>query len=98
MVQKMHLFFFREFQLIVVLLLICGSYMSWSTRFLYLKLDVGFSICDYVSFLLKFIFLRNKMHGLSDFKRRIFFKIKVKEKPHRVLLPDLWFLSCNKKF
>ena len=20
------------------------------------------------------------------------------EKPHTVLLPDLWFLSCNKKF
>ena len=26
------------------------------------------------------------------------FKIKTIEKPHTVLLPDLWFLSCNKKF
>ena len=26
------------------------------------------------------------------------FKIKVIEKPLAVLLPDLWFLSCNKKF
>ena len=25
-------------------------------------------------------------------------KIKITEKPHTVLLPDLWFLSCNKKF
>ena len=26
------------------------------------------------------------------------FKIKIIEKPHTVLLPDLWFLNCNKKF
>ena len=25
-------------------------------------------------------------------------KIKIIEKPHTVLLPDVWFLSCNKKF
>ena len=37
-------FFFRELQLITVLLLICGSYMSWSTRFVSLKLCVRFSI------------------------------------------------------
>ena len=34
-----------------------------------LKLSVGFSIFDSVSFLLKFIFLFNKMHGPFDFKR-----------------------------
>ena len=33
--------------------------MSWSTRF-----DVGFSILDSFSFLLKFIFLLNKKHFL----------------------------------
>ena len=26
------------------------------------------------------------------------FKIKVIEKPHRVLLPDLWFLNCSRNF
>ena len=61
------LFFFRELQLITVLLLICDSYMSWSTRFFSLKLYVGFPIFDSFSFLLKFIFLFHKMHGLSDF-------------------------------
>ena len=28
----------------------------------------------------------------------ISFKIKIIEKPHTVLFPGLWFLSCNKKF
>ena len=60
-------FFFRELQLITVLLLICDSYMSWSTSFVSLKLRVGFSIFHSVSFLLKFIFLFNKMHGHFDF-------------------------------
>ena len=27
----------------------------------------------------------------------ILFKIKLIEKPHKLLLPDLWFLSCNKQ-
>ena len=82
-VQKMLSFFFRELQLIMVLLLICGSYMSWSTRLISLKLCVGFSIFDSVSFLLKFIFLFNKMHGLFDFKNVVIsFKIKIIEKPH----------------
>ena len=65
---KNSLFLFRELQLITVLLLICDSYMSWSTRFVSLKLCMGFSIFDSVSFLLKFIFLFNKMHRLFDFK------------------------------
>ena len=46
-----------------VLLLICDSYMSWSTRFVPLKLCVEFFIFDSVSFSLKFILLFNKMHG-----------------------------------
>ena len=61
-------FFFRELQLITVLLLICDSYMSWSKKFVSLKLCVRFSIFDSVSFSLKFIFLNNKMHELFDFK------------------------------
>ena len=67
-VTKNAFFFFHELQLITVLLLICNSYTSWSTWFISLKLCVGFSIFDSVSFLLKFIFLFNKKHGLFDFK------------------------------
>ena len=51
--------FSRKLLLITVLLLICDSYMSWSARFVSLKLCVVFSIFDSVSFLLKFIFLFN---------------------------------------
>ena len=61
-------FLFGELQLITVLLLICNSYMSCSTRFVSLKLYVGFSIFNFVLFLLKFIFMFNKMHGIFDFK------------------------------
>ena len=66
MVQKMPSFFFYKFQLITVLLLICDSYMSWSTRLVSLKLCVRFSIFNSVLFLLKFIFLFNKMHRLFE--------------------------------
>ena len=41
--------------------LIYDSYMSWSTKFVSLKLCVEFSIFDFVSFSLKFIFLFNKV-------------------------------------
>ena len=51
-----------------VLLLIRDSYMSWSTRFVSLKLCVAFYISESVSFLLKFIFLFSKMHRLFYFK------------------------------
>ena len=62
-------FFYRELQLITVLLLICDYYMSRSTsRFVSLELCVGFSVFDSVLFLPKFILLFSKMHGLFDFK------------------------------
>ena len=61
-------FLIRELQLIIVLLLIYHSYMSRTTRFVSLKLCVGFSNFDSVFFflfLLKFIFFFNKIHGLA---------------------------------
>ena len=45
-------FFFRELQLITGLLLICVSYMSWSTKLVSLKVCVGFSIFNFVLFLI----------------------------------------------
>ena len=67
--QKMRSFYFWELQLITVLLLIRSFYTSWSTWFIALKLCVGFSIFESVSFLSKFILLFNKKHELFDFKR-----------------------------
>ena len=64
----MQIFFFREFLLITVLLLIHNFYMSWSSWFTSLKLCVGFSVLDSASFLLNFIFLFNKKDGLFDYK------------------------------
>ena len=60
--------FFWKLQRITVLLLMYDSSMSWSSRFVSPKLCVGFFIFDSVAFLLKFIFLFNKMHGLFYFK------------------------------
>ena len=74
-------FFLSEVQLITVLLLICDYCMRRRTRFISLKLCVGFSVFDFESFLLKFIFLFNKMHELC----------KIIEKLHTILLPDLIF-------
>ena len=79
---------------------------TFNLRFLYelkhkfrlSKLYMGFPIFDFTSLLLKFVFLFNKMHGLFDLKTSVPFKIKIIEKLHTVLLPDLWFLSCKKKF
>ena len=48
--KNMLSFYLRDLQLITVLHLICDSYMSWSTRFVSLKLCVGFSILDSASF------------------------------------------------
>ena len=66
--KKCPLFSFCELQLIIVVFLICHFYMSWSSWFTFLKMCVEFSIFDSVLFLLKFIFLSSKMHGLFNFK------------------------------
>ena len=85
-VTKNALFFFRELQLITVLLLIRDSYISYNIRFVSLKVFLGFSISDSVSFSLKFIFLPNKKHGL--YIVIIPFIIEM-IKLYTVLLPDL---------
>ena len=48
------------------------------------------------SVLLKSMFLFNRKHGLWNII--ISFKIEIIEKSNMLLLPDLWFLSCNKRF
>ena len=51
------------------LLLICDSYMSWSTRFVSLKLFVEFFIFDSMSSFLKFIFFSTKCMDFWTLKR-----------------------------
>ena len=72
----MHSFFFRELQLITVLLLICNSYISWTTKFISLTLCVGFSILDSVSFLLNFIFCSTKSTNSLNLNRHNSFQNK----------------------
>ena len=92
-------FFSRELQLI--------KNCIFNLRFLYeLKQKVRLSktVCGIFHFRFRFVFIKvyfllfllNKMHGLFDVI--IPFKIKMIERLHTVLLPDVRFLSCNKKF
>ena len=97
MLQKMHSFFFRELQLIIVLLLIRNSYTSWSTCFISLKPYVGFFIFDSVSFLLNFIFLSNKKHRLLTLKRHNSFENKNKRKFTHSFDPRTLVLKLQRK-
>ena len=79
-------FLFREIQLISFTNFVFNLrflYELKHTRFTSAKLCVGFSIYDSVSFILKFIFLFNKMHGLwlQNIPLQIPFKTKIMEKP-----------------
>ena len=72
--RKNFFFFLHELKLLRFLPLTCDSYMSWNTRVVSLKLCVEFSVFNCgVSFLLKFIFLFNKMYGLFDIKTFFFY-------------------------
>ena len=94
-------FSFRELQLTTVLLLISDSYMSWRTRFVSLKLAQVFS-CKFGEISKNTLSYRTPLvaasvHGLVDNKNVIILiKIKIIEKPHTVLLPNLLFLNCSK--
>ena len=72
---KNALFFFREVHLITDLLLTCDSYMSWSTRFVSLKLCAGFSIFDSVLFLSLYFYSTKCMRSLT-LKRHNYFRNK----------------------
>ena len=87
--------FFHELQFFIVLFLVGRYYMRWSTRYVSLKPCVRYFVFDSVSFLLKIMKYMDILWLLNVI---IFFKIKTIEKTYSFLLPDLWFLSCNKKF
>ena len=80
---------------------------TFNFRFLYeLKYKVRLSrtVCGIFHFRFRFVFIKvyifiQQNAWILWLKNVIIpFKIKIIEKPHKVLLPDLWFLSCNKKF
>ena len=96
----MHSFFFRELQLITVLLLIWSFYTSWSTWLISLKLCVVVHFWLRLIFTKVFILDQQKPQTLWPFQQNFItpFKEKVIEKRQTVLLPDLWLLSSIKKF
>ena len=59
---RKHSYFFCELQFITFFL-IHDSHMSWTTRFMFLKVCAGFSVFDFVSFS-ELTFLFNKKHEL----------------------------------
>ena len=89
---------FRELQPIKILFLVPNSYTSWSKWFISLKLCMGFSIFDSVSFLLYFVFFSTKIMDSLTLKRHNSFQNKNNRKTTHILLSDHWFLGCNKKF
>ena len=63
-----------------------------------LKLYAGFSIFDSVTLLLKFIHFSTKCVDSLTLKRHSSFQNKNNTKDTHSFFPDIWILSCNKKF
>ena len=91
----MHSFFFRELQLITVLLLILSSYTSWSTKLISLVLCVGFSI--FYTVLLSSCFCSTKSNGSLTLKRHNFFQNKTNGKATRSFTPSLLIFKLQQK-
>ena len=95
---KIHCYFWRaQTYLSFIFNLLFYFYYEWNHRVVSLKVWVKVNIFDWVSFLLNFTFLLDKMHGVFG-KFFISFKTKIMEKLNTNLSIKLWFLSCNKMF
>ena len=81
MLQKTYSVFFRELQLITVLL------MSWSSRFVSLKACVSFSIIDSVSLLLKLYFCSIKSVESLTLKRHVSFQSRNNRNTTHIFAP-----------
>ena len=93
--QKLYSFFFRELELITVLLLIINFYMS--RRFVSLKAGVVLS-----NFWFRFVFIKVYIFAQQNARTLwiyviIPFKIKIIENPHTILLQDPWFFKMQNK-
>ena len=93
----MHYFFFRELQLVTILLLICDSYLSWSPRFVSLKSCVGFSILDSFSFLLKFSFFTTKSMDTSTLIDHNSFQNQNNGKATQIFAPRLLIFKLQQE-
>ena len=68
------------------------------------KFRLSESVCGIFHFRFRFVFIKVyifvQQNAWTLWLKNVIisFKIKIIEKPHTVLLPDFWFLSCNKKF
>ena len=60
------------------------------------KVRLSKTVCGILHFWFHFVFIKVLTLWLQNVI--IPFKIKIIERPRTVLLPNLWFLSCNKKF
>ena len=92
-------FFFGEVQLTTVLLFNLWFLYDLKHKVRLSKIVGGifhFRFC--FIFIKVYIFVQQKAWTLWDYNIIIPFKIKIIEKPHSLLLLDLWFLSGNKKF
>ena len=73
-VQKMPSFFFHELKLIIVLFLICNSYVSWSTKFFSLKLSWDFPFSLLFQFYWSLYFCSTKCKDSLTLKHYNFFQ------------------------
>ena len=92
-------FFFREHQLVTVLLLICVFYMSWNIRFVSIQnLVWGFQFLIPFLFYWSLYFTSAKCMDSLTLKGHNSFQNQNNRNPDTALLLDLSFLSCHKKF
>ena len=73
------------------------TFNLWFLHELKHKVRLSKTVCGIFHFRICSVFI-TFLYNKMTLKRHNSFKIKRIEKPHIVLLPDLWFLSCNKKF
>ena len=80
---------------------------TFNMRFLYElkhKVHLSKTVCGIFHFRFRFVYIKVyffvQQNAWTLWLKKVIipFKIKITEKPHTVLLADLWFLSCNKKF
>ena len=72
---------------------------TFNSQFLFeLKYKVCLSKILYGIFHFRFRFIFIKDFCSTKFMNSLTFRTKITEKPQTVLLPEQWFLSCNKKF
>ena len=89
--KKYPLFFFCDFQFVTVLHLICDSYMSWSVRFVSLRVNFHFQISQLKKIARNFFARKNFTHIFPLFPYLLSHKKMTVLNKRRVLLLILLF-------